>query len=99
MVRQAQSWDIELRVLQDHAARLREQNPMLGHRGCRLAVSWPEIYDMQATSVFEAMHRAQQDGVRVQAELLIPLVSDPERSEEHTSELQSRGHPVCRLLL
>jgi len=78
MVRLAQSLDIELRVLQDHAARLREQNPMLGHRGCRLAVSWPEIYDMQATSVFEAMHRAQQDGVRVQAELLIPLVSDPE---------------------
>lgn len=78
MVRLAASLSVDLRVLQEHASRLREQNPMLGHRGCRLAVSWPEIYDMQATSVFEAMHRALQDGLRVQAELLIPLVSDPE---------------------
>lgn len=78
MIRLAESLGVELRVLQDHAARLREQNPMLGHRGCRLAVSWPEIYDMQANSVFEAMHRALHAGIRVQAELLIPLVSDPE---------------------
>lgn len=78
LVRLAESLDLELRVLKQHAARLREQNPMLGHRGCRLAISWPEIYDMQTSAVFEAMHRAQKEGFEVHAELLVPLVSDPE---------------------
>lgn len=59
------------------AGNLREQNPMLGHRGCRLAISWPEIYDMQSEALFEAMSRAIADGYEVRAEILIPLVSDP----------------------
>lgn len=59
------------------AANLREQNPMLGHRGCRLAVSWPEIYDMQTSAIFEAMALALQEGLTPQAEILVPLVSDP----------------------
>lgn len=60
------------------AANLREQNPMLGHRGCRLAISWPEIYDMQTDAIFEAMARAAEEGLEVDVEILVPLVSDPE---------------------
>lgn len=78
LVRLAESLEMEVRALKQHAARLREQNPMLGHRGCRLAISWPEIYDMQTSAVFEAMHKAHQEGIEVHAELLVPLVSDPE---------------------
>lgn len=59
------------------ANNLRESNPMLGHRGCRLAISWPEIYDMQTRAIVRAMERAQRKGATVRAELLIPLVSDP----------------------
>lgn len=59
------------------AENLREQNPMLGHRGCRLAISWPEIYDMQAVALFEAMKRAATNGIEYQVDILIPLVSDP----------------------
>ena len=69
---------ISARDVRRIATNLRELNPMLGHRGCRLAISYPEIYDMQATAVFEAMALARARGIDVQAELLIPLVSDPE---------------------
>lgn len=61
-----------------YVSSLREQNPMLGHRGCRLAISWPEIYDMQAEAVFEAMAEASARGIPHRVELLVPLVSDPE---------------------
>ncbi len=63
--------------VQRMANSLREQNPMLGHRGCRLAISWPEIYEMQTTAVFEAMQMALSEGIEVHTELLVPLVSDP----------------------
>lgn len=59
------------------ASNLREQNPMLGHRGCRLAVSWPEIYDMQTSAIFEAMALVSRENIPVNAEILVPLVSDP----------------------
>ncbi|MEO0080020.1 MAG: pyruvate, phosphate dikinase [candidate division WOR-3 bacterium] len=56
--------------------RLREDNPMLGFRGCRLGIIHPEITEMQARAIFEAACQAEQDGVRVHPEVMIPLVSD-----------------------
>ena len=53
---------------------LHEFNPMLGHRGCRLGVSYPEISEMQARAVFEAAAKVQKDGVKVKPEIMIPLV-------------------------
>jgi len=53
---------------------LHEFNPMLGHRGCRLGISFPEISEMQARAVFEAAARVQADGVKVRPEIMIPLV-------------------------
>jgi pyruvate,orthophosphate dikinase len=60
------------------ARNIRELNPMLGHRGCRLAISYPEIYDMQVRAVGEAVELAVSEGIDVQPELLVPLVSIPE---------------------
>lgn len=55
---------------------LHEFNPMLGHRGCRLAVSYPEIADMQARAIFEAaVEAAQKTGAPVTPEIMVPLVS------------------------
>lgn len=55
---------------------LHEFNPMLGHRGCRLAVSYPEIADMQARAIFEAaIAAAQKTGAPVTPEIMVPLVS------------------------
>ena len=54
---------------------LHEANPMLGHRGCRLGVVFPEITEMQARAIFEAAARVQKKGVKVFPEIMIPLVS------------------------
>jgi len=56
---------------------LKEFNPMLGHRGCRLGISYPEIYAMQARAIFQAAAELTSEGVKVYPEVEIPLVIDP----------------------
>jgi len=53
---------------------LHEFNPMLGHRGCRLGIVYPEISEMQARAVFEAAAEVQKQGIKVRPEIMIPLV-------------------------
>jgi pyruvate,orthophosphate dikinase len=53
---------------------LHEFNPMLGHRGCRLGIAYPEITEMQARAVFEAAAEVQKSGIKVKPEVMIPLV-------------------------
>jgi pyruvate, orthophosphate dikinase len=53
---------------------LHEQNPMLGHRGCRLGISFPEVTEMQARAIFEAAAEVQKKGIKVHPEVMIPLV-------------------------
>jgi len=55
-------------------AELHEFNPMLGHRGCRLGISYPEISKMQARAIFEAAIEVQKEGIKVKPEIMIPLV-------------------------
>lgn len=62
--------------LMARARELAESNPMLGHRGCRLGISYPEIYEMQARAIFEAQMLVEKEtGSRPVAEIMIPLVS------------------------
>jgi pyruvate,orthophosphate dikinase len=56
---------------------LHEFNPMLGHRGCRLGIVYPEISEMQARAVFEAAAEVQKQGIKVKPEIMIPLVGFP----------------------
>jgi pyruvate,orthophosphate dikinase len=56
---------------------LHEFNPMLGHRGCRLGITFPEISEMQARAVFEAAAEVQKKGKKVRPEIMIPLVGYP----------------------
>jgi pyruvate,orthophosphate dikinase len=56
---------------------LAEFNPMLGHRGCRLGITFPEITEMQAKAIFEGAIEAAKDGVEVHPEIMIPLVGFP----------------------
>ena len=53
---------------------LHEFNPMLGHRGCRLGVSYPEIYDMQTRAIIEAACNVKKKGIKVFPEIMIPLI-------------------------
>lgn len=61
----------KLRAIRDS---LHEFNPMLGHRGCRLGITYPEIYDMQAKAIIEAAVKVSKNGVKVHPEIMIPLV-------------------------
>jgi pyruvate,orthophosphate dikinase len=54
---------------------LHEFNPMLGHRGCRLGITYPEITEMQAQAIFEAAVAAEKEGVKTHAEVMIPLIA------------------------
>ena len=58
-------------------AQLHEANPMLGHRGCRLGIVYPEITEMQVRAIFEAAAQVQQEGIKVRPEIMIPLVGFP----------------------
>jgi pyruvate, orthophosphate dikinase len=64
--------DVMRRVTQLH-----ETNPMLGHRGCRLSIAYPEILEMQVTAIITAAIRCVKDGIKVFPEIMIPLSIDP----------------------
>jgi pyruvate,orthophosphate dikinase len=64
----------ELRAMLNRVSQLHETNPMLGHRGCRLGITYPEITEMQARAIFEAAVAVQKQGITVKPEVMIPLV-------------------------
>jgi len=65
---------IPFEKLQKKADELKEFNPMLGHRGCRLGITFPEIYEMQVYAIMEAACEVKKEGVKVLPEIMIPLV-------------------------
>jgi pyruvate,orthophosphate dikinase len=73
---------VPLRAIAERAERLHELNPMMGHRGCRLGITFPEIYEMQARAIFEAARACRKKGVRVLPEVMIPLVGTVEEFRE-----------------
>ena len=72
----ASSLNIPIKELKVRITELHEQNPMLGHRGCRLGISFPEIYEMQCRAIFEALVQCKKQKVKsIIPEIMIPLVS------------------------
>jgi pyruvate, orthophosphate dikinase len=67
---------LDVDVLRRRAGELHEFNPMLGHRGCRLGITYPEIYEMQARAIFEAAVAVARDGAPPIPEVMVPLVGD-----------------------
>ncbi|MCK9176592.1 MAG: pyruvate, phosphate dikinase [Clostridiales bacterium] len=67
--------------LQEIITELHELNPMLGHRGCRLAVSYPEIAEMQTEAIIGAALEAQKEGITVLPEIMVPLISEVKELE------------------
>ena len=70
----ATSMGVDLEDVQARVQELHELNPMLGHRGCRLAVTFPEILEMQVRAILEAAVEVKKDRVKVTPEIMIPLV-------------------------
>ena len=67
---------VDLKEVKSRISELHEQNPMLGHRGCRLGISYPEIYEMQCRAIFEALVELKNNKIKSAfPEIMIPLVS------------------------
>ena len=72
----ARSLNLSSKEVNDRIAELHEENPMLGHRGCRLGISFPEIYEMQCKAIFESITQLKKDKIKSAfVEIMIPLVS------------------------
>ena len=85
----ARRLDTSLRVIQDKVESLNEFNPMLGHRGCRLGITYPEIYEMQVRAILEA---AANVGSKAVPEIMIPLVG----TVKEFTELKNMTDRVAR---
>ena len=81
IVKLAEVMDVPIEALKEKVEVLKEFNPMLGHRGCRLGISYPEITEMQAQAIFEAACELRKEGKNPFPEVMIPLVSS--RQELH----------------
>jgi pyruvate,orthophosphate dikinase len=73
---------------------LQETNPMLGHRGCRLGITYPEITEMQGHAIFEAAVRAKRRGIDVRPEIMIPLVAIVKEFDHQRAILDGVAHQV-----
>ncbi len=72
----ARSLNLASKEIRDRISELHEENPMLGHRGCRLGISFPEIYEMQCRAIFEAIIELKKEKIKSAfIEIMIPLVS------------------------
>jgi pyruvate,orthophosphate dikinase len=83
----AQKLNVSAEKVKSRVESLREANPMLGFRGCRLGIIYPEITEMQARAIFRAAAKLQQEGIEVHPEVMIPLVG-------HVSELNPQEQIV-----
>jgi pyruvate,orthophosphate dikinase len=72
----ANSAHLDSKEIKDRIDELHEQNPMLGHRGCRLGISFPEIYEMQCEAIFQALIECKKEKIKsITAEIMVPLIS------------------------
>jgi len=75
---------------------LTEFNPMLGHRGCRLAISFPEITEMQARAIFEAAVIVKKEGIKVHPEIMIPLIGNEKEFTEQEKIIRRVASEVMK---
>ena len=88
----AKQMNISLKDVQDKVSALHELNPMLGHRGCRLGVTYPEIYDMQIEAIIEAACNVKKKGVTVYPEIMLPIIS----TEQEFNILKDDVHKIAK---
>ena len=77
----AEALGVEILIVKQRQNTLHEFNPMLGHRGCRLGITYPEIYKMQVRAIIEAALNVQEKGIEVFPEIMIPLIASSRELE------------------
>ena len=86
----------ELRNLLRRVEELHEFNPMLGHRGCRLGITYPEITEMQSRAIFEAAVAVEKEGIKTHAEVMIPLIATLKEMENQAAIVRRVAEEVFR---
>ena len=86
----------ELSRLLRRVEELHEFNPMLGHRGCRLGITYPEITEMQSRAIFEAAVAVEIEGVKTHAEVMIPLIATVKEMENQAAIVRRVAEEVFR---
>ena len=92
----ASSLGISEKEIIDRISDLHEENPMLGHRGCRLAISYPEIYEMQCEAIFEAVMQCKKEKIKVLPEIMIPLVATGQELEILKELVDSKAKEISK---
>jgi len=98
--------EVDVDVVAQKVKALHELNPMLGHRGCRLGISFPEVYRMQARAILEAAYNVADRGVDVLPEIMVPLVGTVAELDANKADImevyenlqQERGKPISFLV-
>jgi pyruvate,orthophosphate dikinase len=88
IVELSEQMNIDFETLKNTIESLHEVNPMLGHRGCRLAITYPEIYQMQVQAIIEAAIECTAAGIKVKPEVEIPLVGNVKELSILRAEVQ-----------
>ncbi len=86
----------KLKGLLRRVEELHEFNPMLGHRGCRLGITYPEITEMQARAIFEAAVAVEKAGIKTHAEVMIPLIATVKEMENQAAIVRRVAEEVFR---
>jgi pyruvate,orthophosphate dikinase len=85
----------DIAAIRDRAMALHETNPMLGHRGCRLGITYPEIYEMQVAAIFEAAVAVMKEaGEAVEPEIMVPLIATKKEFDILKSMIDRIGQEV-----
>jgi pyruvate,orthophosphate dikinase len=72
----ADEMGVSVAIIKQKVEDLREFNPMLGHRGCRLGITYPEITEIQARTIVEAALELKAEGIKTYPEIMIPLIGE-----------------------
>ena len=92
----ANELNVSEQKIRDRIANLHEFNPMLGHRGCRLGIAYPEITEMQARAIFEATADLIAKGVNVMPEVMVPLVGTNTEFENQETIIRNTADAVMK---
>lgn len=90
----AEDLGVSLEVIKDKVEELNEANPMMGHRGCRLGITYPEITEMQVRAIIEAALDVKKEGVQVIPEIMVPLVSKVKEYEAQKNLIEETAEAI-----
>ena len=87
----AQEQEVSIEQMKQRISELEETNPieMMGHRGCRLAITYPKLYLMQAEAIIRSAAKLNQAGIKVKPEIMIPLVGTKQELETLTNQMKT----------